>query len=153
MHYRLYRPEDFVQLYAIERICFRPPIRFPRRYMQQLVSSPNSASWIAEQDQQMFGFAIVDWTTEALQTSAYIQTLEVSPAHRRRGIATELLRRIETSASAAGASTIGLHVAESNASAIHLYREHGYLLQGTEENYYAPGLHALIYAKPLVSTA
>ena len=149
MLYRVYRPEDFSQLYAIEQACFEPPFRFSRRYMRQLVDSPDSATWIAEDDQQMAGFAIVVWTRESDQTIAYIQTVEVAQAHRKRGIATELLRRLETSASAAGATAIGLHVAESNAPAIHLYQSHGYLPQGREENYYSPGLPALIFAKPL----
>ena len=149
MLYRLYRAEDFPQLYAIERECFQPPLRSPRRYMRQLVDSPDSATWIAEEDQQMTGFAIVEWTSESENITAYIQTLEVAPAHRHRGIATELLRRLETSATTAGANAIGLHVAESNAPAIHLYQAHGYLPQGREVNYYSQGIHALIFAKPV----
>jgi ribosomal-protein-alanine N-acetyltransferase len=149
MHYRLYRPTDFPQLYAIELNCFQPPIRFSRRYMHQLIANPNSATWIAEEDQQMAAFAIVDWTREATQTTAYIQTIEVAPAHRNRGIATQLLSRIEASANSAGAATIALHVAETNAPALHLYQAHGYQPQGREENYYYRGLHALLYAKPL----
>jgi ribosomal-protein-alanine N-acetyltransferase len=149
MHYRLYFPADFPQLYAIERECFQPPFRFPRRYMRQLVDSPDSATWIAEEDQQMTGFAIVEWTSESENITAYIQTLEVAPAHRHRAIATELLRRLETSATTACAAAIRLHVAESNAPAIHLYQAHGYLLQGREENYYSQGIPALIFAKPL----
>jgi ribosomal protein S18 acetylase RimI-like enzyme len=149
MHYRLYRPADFPQLYAIEQLCFQPPFRFPRRYVQQLVGSPKAATWIAEEDHQMTAFAIVEWSTEDTQTTAYIQTLEVAPALRKRGIATELLRLLETSASTAGATTIALHVAESNTAAIHLYHAHGYQPQGREENYYAHGIPALTYLKPL----
>lgn len=152
MLYRLYRPADFPQLYAIEQACFQPPFRFPRRTMQQLVASPNSATWIAEADLQMTGFAIAEWSQEGAQTIAYIQTLEVAPAHRKRGIATELLHRLEASATAAGAQLLSLHVAESNASAIRLYQAHGFLLQGREEDYYAPGIPALVYAKPLGAT-
>ena len=149
MHYRLYQPEDFPQLYAIEQECFQPPDRFPRRYMQQLVTSPAAATWIAEENQQMTSFAIIEWTSEAVDTIAYIQTLEVAPAHRKRGIATQLLRLLETSATAVGATAIALHVAESNAPAIHLYQSHGYQPKGREENYYAHGVPALIYLKPL----
>jgi [ribosomal protein S18]-alanine N-acetyltransferase len=150
MHYHLYRPDDFSQLYAIEQICFQPPFRFARRYIQQLVSSPNSATWIAEQDCQMTGFAIVEWSEEGGRTLAYIQTLEVTPSHRQQGIAGELLLHCESSAFEAGSQVLWLHVAEDNAPAIHLYQTHGYLLQGREENYYALQISALIYAKPLV---
>jgi ribosomal protein S18 acetylase RimI-like enzyme len=149
MHYRLYRPDDFPQLYAIEQLCFQPPFRFPRRYMQQLVSSLDAATWVAEEDRQMTGFAIVNWYKKAKPVRAYIQTVEVAPIHRNRGIATQLLHRVESAALAAGASVMGLHVAESNLTAISLYQTHGYQAQGREESYYAPGIPALIYRKPL----
>ena len=159
MHYRLYQSADFPQLYAIELLCFQPPFRFSRRYMQQLIANPNSATWIAEsriaeakpaeQEREMTAFAIVEWSTEDAQTTAYIQTLEVAPAHRKRGIATQLLHRLEGSARNAGATAIGLHVAEPNAPAIHLYQAHGYQPHGREENYYAHGIPALTYLKPL----
>jgi ribosomal-protein-alanine N-acetyltransferase len=147
--YRLYHPEDFSQLYAIEQACFQPPIRFPRSYMRKLVKSRNTATWIAEEDYQLSGFAIVEWTIEPDQIIAYIQTVEVAPAHRNRGIATELLRRIEGSAVAAGAQTLWLHVAEENAAAIRLYQARGYLPLGREEDYYAPAIPALIFSKSL----
>ena len=70
-----------------------PPFRFPRRYMQQLVSSQTAATWIAEQGAEMAGFAIVEWSREVEQAIAYIQTLEVAPAMRKRGVAHELLQR------------------------------------------------------------
>ena len=149
MLYRLFQPADFSQLYAIEEVCFEPPFRFGRRTMRRLVSSANSATWIAEENRQMAGFAIVYWTPEADQTTAYVQTLEVAPAQRNRGIATELLRRVENSAIAADAEAIWLHVAESNTPAIALYENRGYIRQGREPNYYAEGIGALIYARTL----
>jgi ribosomal-protein-alanine N-acetyltransferase len=88
-------------------------------------------------------------TRETGKTLAYIQTVEVAPARRNRGIANELLRRIEASASAAGATALWLHVAEQNAAAIRLYQTHDYLPQGREENYYAAGIPALIFARTL----
>ena len=58
----------------------------------------------------MAGFTIVEWTTVPKGTVAYIQTIEVDFALRRRGIAAELLCRAENSAHSAGASFIWLHV-------------------------------------------
>jgi len=149
MHYRLFRPDDFPQLYAIEEICFQPPLRFPRRYMRHIIESPASATWIAEEEDTLTGFAIVEWSGDPPRRQAYIQTLEVTPAHRRRGIASELLRRLETSAQQAGAREIWLHVDTENDSALRLYRAHGYQQQGRAEHYYARHRPADIYAKPL----
>ena len=149
MNYRLYRDDDFTQLYAIELACFEPPIRFSRNTMRQLLRDPSSATWVAEENGEMAGFAIIFWAQPPEQPLAYIQTLEVVPAQRKRGIASELLRRMEKSARSAGAHVIWLHVAETNTTAIRLYQAHGYSEQGREEDYYAKGLAALLYAKPI----
>jgi [ribosomal protein S18]-alanine N-acetyltransferase len=149
MHYRLYIPTDFPQLYAIEELCFQPPLRFPRAYMRRVIENPDSATWIAEESDQMAGFAIVEWAGAPGDSYAYIQTLEVSPEHRRRRIARELLTRLESSAQIAGALSIWLHVDAENAPAIRLYRAHGYEKQGRQEHYYARHRAAEIYSKPL----
>jgi len=149
MNYRLYREDDFPQLYAIELACFEPPIRFSRQTMRRLIADPASATWIAEEQEQMAGFAIIFWAQPPEQPLAYIQTLEVAPAQRNRGIASELLKRLEESARSAGAHVIWLHVAEDNMLARRLYEAHGYSPQGREDNYYAKGLAALLYAKPI----
>jgi ribosomal protein S18 acetylase RimI-like enzyme len=153
MHYRLYQPGDFAPLYAIEEACFQPPLRFPRLYMRSLVESSSAATWIAEQDGRMTGFAIVEWSRECDETVAYIQTLEISPEARQRGIGTELLRRLESSARSAGADLIWLHVDAENVTAIHLYESHGYGYESREENYYPNRRPALIYAKQMEARA
>lgn len=147
MLYRPYKPEDFDQLYALEELCFEPPYRFSRRYMRQLVNCANVATWIAEEDGQMAGFAIVEWNQEPGEMTAYIQTIEVAPEKRGCGVGRELLNRIEGSARDAGAGMIWLHVEVANAGAIRLYEAHGYRCEGRRENYYPRGRSALIYMK------
>ena len=147
MLYRLYQPEDFDSLYAIEELCFQPPHRFRRRYMRQLVSRANSATWIAEEQGSLRGFAIVEWSERKSGINAYIQTIEVVPTERGRGVGRELLGRIEGSARAAKAAAIWLHVEAENAKAIRLYEAQGYRCQGRKENYYPLGRAALIYMK------
>jgi ribosomal protein S18 acetylase RimI-like enzyme len=149
VQYRLYREDDFTQLYAIELACFEPQFRFSRNTMRMLIADPSSATWVAEEQEQLAGFAIVFWSQPPEQPLAYIQTLEVALAHRNRGIAGKLLRLLEESAKSAGAHVIWLHVAETNAPAIRLYQAHGYSQQGREENYYTQGTAALLYAKPI----
>ncbi|MGA2653663.1 MAG: N-acetyltransferase [Terracidiphilus sp.] len=147
MEYRLYSPSDFAALYAIEEVCFQPPLRFGRGYMRQLVSAADTATWIAEQDGQMAGFSIVEWA----EGTAYLQTLEVMPERRVGGVGGELLRLAEGSARNAGAELMWLHVDAENDGAIRLYERNGYSLKGREEDYYARSRAALVYARSLVS--
>jgi [ribosomal protein S18]-alanine N-acetyltransferase len=151
MLYRLYQPADFPQLYAVEELCFEPAFRFSRALMRKLVANPNSATFvaeeIAEENSELAGFAIVDWATVPKGTVAYIQTIEVHPASRRRGIAHELMRLLEDSARAAGATAIWLHVDVENAAAIRLYENRGYARKGREEHFYARHRPAFVYAR------
>jgi ribosomal protein S18 acetylase RimI-like enzyme len=147
--YRPYNPADFDKLYALEEICFTPPSRFSRRFMTSLVLSANAATWVAEEAGQIVGFAIADWAEENNENAAYIQTVEVSPEARAKGVGRELLNRIEGSARLARASSIWLHVEEGNAAAIRLYESLGYRCEDREEDYYPEGRAALIYVKRL----
>jgi ribosomal protein S18 acetylase RimI-like enzyme len=149
VEYRLYQLDDFPQLYALEELCFQPPDRFSRRYLRSLVSRANAATWIAEEDGCLTGFAIVVWAQRKSEITAYIQTIEVAPETRRGGVGRELLRRLEASVQTAGAALIWLHVEATNAAALHLYEAQGYRCQGRRENYYPEGRAALIFAKPL----
>lgn len=151
VNYRLFQPGDFEPLYAIEEICFQPPFRFGRRLMKALIENPKSATWIAEENDRMTGFAIVEFTPEPEHETAYIQTIEVNPDDRRKGIGLELMRHLEASAVAAGVALIWLHVDTENDPAIHLYRTEGYQLKGRHENYYARSRAADVYLKPLAA--
>lgn len=153
MQYRLYQSDDFIQLYAIEEVCFQPPFRFGRRYMRSLVASPNSITWIAEDEGAMAGFSIIEWGHTNSEVAAYIQTIEVLPIARARGIGAELLRRVEDSVRSAGAQSIWLHVDSQNSGAVRLYERHGYTCEGRKENYYAHGRAALIYRKPVPASS
>jgi len=153
VQYRLYTAADFPALYVVEELCFEPPFRFSRPYMRQLIESPDSATWIAEEDAALIGFSIVECRAGQGDSAAYIQTLEVRPGFRGRGIGAELLIRAENSARSAGAHIIILHVETENAAAIRLYESRGYARQGREEHYYARHRAAFIYAKPLGEAA
>jgi ribosomal protein S18 acetylase RimI-like enzyme len=156
VQYRLYHPADFEQLYAIEEACFDSVLRFDRRYMMQLTERASSATWTAEwtakESTRLAGFVIVEWTRMLRGIVAYIQTIEVDPAFRRRGVARELLRLAEDSARHAHATYIWLHVDETNSAALALYRDCGYERHGNHPSYYQNGHGAEIYAKPLGKT-
>jgi len=149
VNYRLYQPDDFDQIYAIEETCFQPPIRFPRRYVRHMVESDDCITWIAEEGSNITGFTIADFRYDAGEQFAYIATIELLPDVRGRGAGSELLRRIEQSAREKGARSIWLHVEPVNAAAIRLYESRGFTCVGRQENYYARGRAGLVYRKLL----
>lgn len=152
MQYRPYKPEDFEALYALEEVCFQPPFRFGRGYMRSVVRRANAATWIAaEEDGTIAGFAIVLWEKRRGGIRAYIETLEVRPELRGRGMGGELLRRCEESARAANVESIWLHVDSENDAAMRLYRSHGFERLGRVEGYYPEGRAAEVYAKMLMA--
>jgi ribosomal-protein-alanine N-acetyltransferase len=97
------------------------------------------------------GFAIVEWAEGRSGVQAYIQTIEVAPEARGKGVGSELLGRIEGSAHGADARLIWLHVEATNNGAIRLYESHGYRCEGRKEHYYPHGHTALIYMKRMDS--
>jgi [ribosomal protein S18]-alanine N-acetyltransferase len=150
--YRVYQAVDYPALYAIEEASFEPPFRFSRGYLRQLLASEQAATWVAEEDVVPAGFATVRLRMRENPGTAYIETIEVAPAWRGRGIGGALLRCVEGSAKSAGAAVLWLHVDAENATAIRLYTAHGYMLEDREPNFYPRGRTALIYAKPIVTT-
>jgi ribosomal-protein-alanine N-acetyltransferase len=75
----------------------------------------------------------------------HINTLAVSPAQRRRGLATLLLTEIMTEAAREGARKATLEVRESNTAALELYARLGFTVSARRPGYYAnPQEDALI---------
>jgi ribosomal-protein-alanine N-acetyltransferase len=83
---------------------------------------------------------------------AEVLTLATSPAHRRRGLARDLLLRFHHEAARRGATRAVLEVAEGNEAARALYAGAGYEAVGRRPAYYArPGgrMAALVLARAL----
>lgn len=80
--------------------------------------SPVACLWVGNAIDQVVG-----------DRHAHIFLLYVAPEHRRKGIATALLRYLENWATARGDRQIGLQVFQANSSALNLYQQLGYQTQ------------------------
>ncbi|WP_247738827.1 GNAT family N-acetyltransferase [Shimia sp. R9_2] len=78
------------------------------------------------------GFAL----GRAVADECELLTVAVHPDARRRGFGLLLLEKYEAEASARGAVTSFLEVAEDNAAALALYERCGYEIYGTRPGYY-----------------
>lgn len=74
---------------------------------------------------------------------AEILTLMTAPAHRGSGVATALLRDALAAATAAGATTMFLEVAEDNEAALAVYAREGFHRMGRRRGYYRRGLERI----------
>lgn len=83
-------------------------------------------------DGTVAGFC-VSWT---VADELHINALAVRAAHRRRGLATMLLRAVLRDAASRGAARATLDVRASNVAALALYRRLGFDIAATRRDYY-----------------
>lgn len=89
--------------------------------------SPPFECLIAEVGGEPAGFALFfkNYSTWRGRHGLYLEDIYVTPAHRRKGIAKELLRRLAALALRRGAGRLELSVLDWNRSAIEFYRSLG----------------------------
>ena len=143
------RLADVDALFRLDLQCFEEPFRFSRKTMAALVHSPASVTLVMEQDEEVQAFLIGQ--TEKRLARIYLATLDVNPRRRRAGLASQLVDGLEREAYGTGMEQIWLHVSERNEPALKFYTARSYGVIGREADYYAPGEHALVYAKRLPS--
>ena len=77
-------------------------------------------------------------------TDADVQTIAVSAAHQRRGLASELMTALLGGAADRGATHVLLEVRADNAPAISLYEGFGFTRISTRPRYYPDGVDAVV---------
>jgi ribosomal protein S18 acetylase RimI-like enzyme len=112
-------------------------------YFYHLLSWPQLL-WVAEDHSgKIVGYVLAkmeeDTTTEP--PHGHITSLSVLRTHRKRGIATALMRRSQLEMEQVmGAHYVSLHVRRSNRAAFRLYSQTlKYAINGVEKGYYADG--------------
>jgi len=150
MKMRDYVPADLDALVALDDLCFEPPFRFPRAAMRRFAEAKNARVTLAEaDDSSLAGFCIMHIEPVARNRAGYIVTLDVAPEHRRQGVAGELMERAESQAREASCVAVALHVFPGNADAVRFYERRGYRFSHRVASFYARGVDALVYHKPL----
>jgi ribosomal protein S18 acetylase RimI-like enzyme len=143
-------PTDIEPMYRLDLLCFAPPYRFDLPAMRRFATAPNAIAIIAElpakEQSTLAGFVIL---TPTHRHSAYVTTLDVHPAWRRQGLALRLMESAEAAAQRVNLTTLRLHVSTENSAAIAFYEAIGFTRHSLVENFYAPNLHAWLYAKPV----
>jgi ribosomal protein S18 acetylase RimI-like enzyme len=134
---------DLNDLRQLERVCF-PKDSWPIWDLIGVLTLPSVVRLKAVADGKMVGFVAGD--VRRAEDTAWIATIGVLPAYRRRGIASRLLAGVEQRVKEA---RMRLSVRISNQPAIKLYQQLGYQRVGAWPGYYQDGEDALVLEKYL----
>jgi len=135
------------ELYKIEMECFKREA-FSKQHIANLLSDYNCISLVAKTNGKIVGFIIGMIHIERNALVGHILTVDVSPSHRRRGIAQRLLQKLEEIFKEKGVKSCRLEVREDNIAALKLYQKLGYKKIGKLENYYGDA-HGIYFRKEL----
>ena len=135
------------RLYEIEMECFEKEA-FTKQQIAYLLNDYNSISLVAKENEKIVGFIIGRIHVERKSLVGHILTIDISPAHRQKGIAVKLLQEIERIFKEKGVKLCHLEVREDNVAALSLYQKSGYKKIGRLKNYYE-NAHGICLRKTL----
>ena len=131
---------DIDRIAAMELICF-PEDPWSREMVAGEFSGINPTRYfVMEEAGQILAYAGI-WL---IPPEGYITNVAVHPDHRRKGLASQVLRQMLDEALTEGVTDVTLEVRVSNVPAIALYRSFGFEEAGIRRRYYSDGEDALI---------
>lgn len=137
---------DIVAMWDIDQLCFEPGIAYPVDVFYYHLLVLRDPCFVAVRGDAVAGFVL---TSTEKKAEGLIVTIDVLPEFRGRGLGKRLMAVAEEALAKRGAKKIVLQTAIENATAISFYEKLGYQKGRLLKNYYAPGLHAFQYSKPL----
>jgi ribosomal protein S18 acetylase RimI-like enzyme len=117
------------------------------RRVQAMIAHPESVVTVAEVQNEIAGFAVMEFHEE----HAHLNLLAVTPRHRRLQVGSALLRWLEKSAQIAGIARIILEVRSTNQGALDFYKIHDYHVDRKIRGYYQGKESALRMVHTLIS--
>lgn len=146
IEYRDMSTFDVPALVGIEKVVFPESPWSAAQFREELSGMPRTRKYLVAHEQGV----IVGYAGIALAGDvADIHNIAVIPSHRKQGIATHLLDQLERWAISKKVEALMLEIREGNAEAFPLYEKRGYRVISRRDNYYAPGVHALIMRKEI----
>ena len=148
IEYREMSVFDVPALVGIEKEVFPESPWSAAQFREELSGVPKSRRYLVAHEQGV----IVGYAGVALAGDvADIHNIAVIPSYRKQGIASQLLDELERWAISKGVAALMLEIREGNKEAFPLYEKRGYAVISRRDNYYAPGVHALIMRKELAN--
>jgi ribosomal protein S18 acetylase RimI-like enzyme len=126
--------KDFDRLVELECLCFPKEHAYSRRQLRYLLTKAHSTVLVEEHDKFIRGFLIILYRIGT--TVAGIETINVDPAYRNKGIGRRLLTAAEKHLRKKGIRKIRLEVAITNQAALKLYDHAGFKKTVLLRHYY-----------------
>ena len=137
---------DLVSALASEKEVYGKTAWSADQFKEEFAKAPKSAQYLAaEFEGQLIAYAGIFYVADV----ADIHTLTVVADQRRKGIGRELLKRLIDWARVKKAQAIMLEMRLGNDAARPLYESFGFIEISKRENYYGPGLTAVVMRKEL----
>lgn len=130
---------DIAAVMGIEKSSFNQPHWTEADFLSAMRSENALLARVLLVDEdagQIRGMAVASAITSLFPVEAEIQNIAVAEAHRRRGVARDLMRGLLDWAKVQKVRVIRLEVRPSNAGAIRLYQELGFAEVGIRKAYY-----------------
>jgi ribosomal protein S18 acetylase RimI-like enzyme len=116
--------KDFEQIVRLENLCFSKEHAYTRRQLRYLLTKANSTVLVETTGTLIRGFIIILYHKGT--RVAGIETINVDPMHRKKGIGLRLLSSAEEKIRKKKNRKIRLEVAITNQAAIALYDHAGF---------------------------
>lgn len=137
---------DIPVLVGIEKDIYPESPWSAAQFREELFGVPKTRKYlVALSENEIVGYGGIALAGDV----ADIHTLTVLPGFRRKGIASYMLKELEAWAQEKGVANFMLEMREGNSEAQPLYEKYGYSVISRRDNYYAPGIHALIMRKEI----
>ena len=146
VNFRAMTALDLVSAAAIEQDVYKKAAWSISQFKEEFAKSPKNAHYLAaEFEGELIAYAGIFFIADV----ADIHTITVVEQHRRKGIGRELLKRLIDWARVRKAEAIMLEMRLGNYAARPLYEQFGFSEVSRRENYYGPGLTAVVMRKEL----
>ncbi len=126
---------DLSNIVELEKKCFSSDIAYTPKQLKYLVVYANSSCLIETLNEILRGFIIILYKRGV--DVAGIETLNVDPMHRGKGIGRKLLLAAEEDIYLHSVRKIRLEVSMSNKVALNLYHKSGFRINEILRNYYS----------------
>jgi len=137
---------DLVPAAVIEKDVYAKAAWSISQFKEEFAKSPKNAHYLAAEFKgELIAYAGIFFIADV----ADIHTITVVEQHRRKGIGRELLKRLIDWARVKKAEAIMLEMRIGNDAAQPLYEQYGFNEVSRRENYYGPGITAVIMRKEL----